>query len=495
MKMKTLQIILLFTVGFLFFQCSKSTQEITSVEAFSSYMNENEEVVAFGKASLETVLKKSDYKNLETVGGIIEGLMKEAERGIEINDQVYYAVSGPIKSDGSLNDLEIFLPVKDKKELKNTLGGALAFEVTEGKDFLIASDENMAIAILDKMAILKFSEKIDDPEKELSAILAKSTGSESSGEIADVIESNGDVVFAVNTENAVKNSDEVKTLSQPQQEKLNQYAKDGFAKTTFNFENGKAVIDFNNSFNDELMLAMPLSEDETAPILAKLGSGKPRIGFSLNMDFSKMNSLLTDVGAEGLDAIFNEILPDLEKAFGVSLGLSNSGLNLKPTKLMSGELGVVLFGDPDSTGNFSPDYNTHVGLNDNGGLLSSLLNRAIEAMSSGGTKDAGGVSYSSSPKYNNRSPLLIPESASNFGKSGVSFFFDLEGFPETTFDSMEGAYELQSILKVAKFISFEYNNKGGSLQVIAKNGKENILKQAMQTIVEDQLNSQMNINY
>lgn len=495
--MKVFKFTLLLITGLLFFQCSStSTEDVTSVEAFSAYLNENDEVVAFGKASLESILKKSDYKNLETVGGIIDALVKEAGKGIDINEQVYYAVSGPMNSKGEFNDLEIFIPLKDKKEFRKYLESSLDFEVTEGRDFWMAADENMAIAIQEKLAVMKLSEEIDNPEAELYAIMTKSLGDQSEGEVKEVIETSGDVVFAINAENTVKNVPDFNDLSDSQKQKLSEYAKDGYSKTVLNFESGKAIVNFSNAFNDELMSSMPLKADNSAPILAKLGSGKPRMGVSINMDFSKMNSLMSEVGMEGLDAIFNELLPELEKTFGFSTNIANNAsFSLKPSKLMSGEFGLVLFGDPDANGDFDPDYNTHIGLNDNGGLLSSLLNRAVEAMSSGGQRKNGGLSYSSSSEFNTAEPLALPSGASNFGKSGISFFFDLEGFPESTFDNLQGEKELQAVLKVAKFISFEYDNNGGSLQITAKDGKENILKQAMQSIVEEQMNAQMNVNF
>jgi len=41
------------------------------------------------------------------------------------------------------------------------------------------------------------------------------------------------------------------------------------------------------------------------------------------------------------------------------------------------------------------------------------------------------------------------------------------------------------VLKVVKYITFEYNENGGRLYIKAKEGKENVLKQAMEVLIEE----------
>lgn len=493
--MRYFKLLPVFATILLFVKCSTSPKELTSVEAFSSYMNDNKEVIAFGKASLKQILEKSDYKKIETAGGFIDGLVKDASKAIDVNGQVYYSVSMQPNKETEFNvsDLDVFIPIKNKGEFKNYLE-VMGFEIQEDKKGgITAFDENVSIITQEKMAILHLFENETNPEETIKKIWEKCLGKESSGKIAEIIHSEGDAILALNTENIVKNTTKDSQLSDSQQEKLNEYAKEGFTKTIFHFNEGKATVNFDNSFNDNLMSAMPLRQDESASIVSKLGSGKPRMGFSINMDLSKMNDLLSEVGTKNLDIILNDILPDLERVFGFQFPISSNNLNLKPTKLMNGELGVVLFGKPDKNGRFTPEYNTHFGLNDNGGLLSNLISSALGAMSDGTPTD--GISYSSSPQFNTGKALSLPKGAENFGKSGLSFFIDLEGIDTSFFEKISDSQELITLLKVSKFIAFEYSNNGGSLQIQAKNGQENILKQLVHKMVEDKINQEMNLSF
>jgi len=82
--------------------------------------------------------------------------------------------------------------------------------------------------------------------------------------------------------------------------------------------------------------------------------------------------------------------------------------------------------------------------------------------------------------------LCSPElTAENFGKAGINFFLNLEGLNAEDVAEMFDMEELKIFLKVAKFISFEYSNDGGKLIITAKDGKENVLKQALTEIMKE----------
>ena len=167
----------------------------------------------------------------------------------------------------------------------------------------------------------------------------------------------------------------------------------------------------------------------------------------------------------------------------VALGMMMSGAS-SIDQAISGKLGVLVFAEPDEYG-METQFSGYLGLEPKGrklveGYVSQL------AMIGGGlkadmTKD--GVSFSTSEKQGGA--LKLPAIAKNFGKSGMSFFLNLEGLDDTEAVAemmfMEGG---ESILSVSKSIYMEYGNDGGKLIIEAKKGNENILKQMLQGGIE-----------
>ena len=136
-----------------------------------------------------------------------------------------------------------------------------------------------------------------------------------------------------------------------------------------------------------------------------------------------------------------------------------------------------------------PDFNAFVGMTKKGQDLATMA----EDMDFGFGQlvlNDGGLSMSSNEKLSNAAKgkkLSLPGGCKDFGKSGISAFVNLDGLDMDEFD-LEGE---ENILKIVKYITFDYDEKGGRLYIKAKKGQENVLKQAMDVLVKE-LSSEIN---
>ena len=157
------------------------------------------------------------------------------------------------------------------------------------------------------------------------------------------------------------------------------------------------------------------------PILKELGAGTPRMGISVNMDVKKMEDLA------------NELSPDaLNKGLGnqyLLLKLATGSRELRD--LWDGKLGMVMFGEPDEFGAFTPEFNAFVGVSKKGrDKLADFEEMGVSADVVPGLPpfniEDNGVSIMSNPEGEGAS-LNLPVGAENFGKAGINFFINLEG--------------------------------------------------------------------
>lgn len=465
--------------------CSKDEVKREMDEYLSAYLNDNKEVVAFGKAHINTILEKADYASVDMLNVVVGSEIDTYNNFIDAKGPVYYAAHGPLNHDGTPEKVVLFVQVKNKEELKNHLQSEMSFDLNEANGFEYTSSGDMTLGFKQHLAVIVLQANNPDEVKSLTDAFKRAEGELSTGKVAELIASgSGDIQMGVSLSNLYGTaSGDLKDAPKEQQKELEQMLKDGYVKSSVRFEDGKAVIEMKNLFSKELESKMFLAGNDKAPILKELGAGTPRMGFSINMDVKKMESLA------------NELSPN-----AINKGLGNQYLLVKLatgaselSDLWDGKLGLLMFGEPDASGAFTPEINAFVGVKEKGreGLNKfeeyggASLMPGVPAF----TLEENGVSILSKPAAEGNT-LTLPKGAENFGKSGINFFLNLEGLNPDDVAEMFEKEELSIILKVAKFVSFEYDNTGGKLVITAKDGKENVLKQAMNEAVKE-LSGQM----
>ncbi len=466
--------IVLFALLFLA-ACSENEVERDLNEHLSAYLDDNEEVVAFGKANINTILEKADYTSVDMLDVVLGSQIERFETFIDAKGPIYYAAHGPLKNDGSPEKVVLFIRVKDYDELKSYLQSEMSFDLNEAKGFDYVSSGDMTLGFKKHLAIIVLQENSAEEVSALTEAFERAEGKVSTGVIAEVLKSNsGDVQMGVSLANLYGTaSGDLKTAPKSKQKNLEKMLKDAFVKSSVKFENGRAVIEMKNMFSKELRAKMFMPGNSSAPILKELGSGTPRLGLSVNMDVKKMEALVNELSPNALNNGFGNQYLIMKLASG------SKDLN----DLWDGNIGMVMFGEPDESGAFTPEVNAYVGVREKGlDALTKFEGMGMDVNQIPGlppfTVREKGISIMSKPVVANEK-LNLPVGAEKFGQSGINFFLNLEGLNPDDVAEMFEMEELKIILKVAKFISFEYGNEGGKLIITAKDGKENVLKQAL----------------
>jgi len=459
--------------------CSKTEEKREMNEYLSAYLNENKEVVAFGKAHLNTILEKADYQSIGMLNMIIGSEIEKYSTFVDAKGPIYYAAHGPLKKDGAPKKVVLFMRVTDQDGLRKHLQSGMSYDLNEADGFEYVSDGDMTLGFKQHLAVIVLESKKKKEVAKLKDIFERTDGEVSTGKIAELIESNeGDIQMGVSLGNLYGTaSGDLKKQPKSKQKDLEEMLKDGYVKSSVKFENGQAVIEMKNMFGDQLKSKMFMAGSNSAPILKELGAGTPRMGLSINMDVKKMEELADELSP---DAITKGLGPQY---MIVKLATGTNKLN----ELWDGKLGFVMFGEPDVSGAFTPEINAYMGMSQKGrDKLSEMAGMGMDQVPGLPPFEVtnSGVSVMSKSSENG-SGLTLPKGAENFGKSGINFFINLEGLNPDDIAEMFDNDKLSVAMKVAKFISFEYNNEGGKLIIIAKDGKENVLKQALTEVMKE----------
>ena len=456
--------------------CSGSKADGSAKSALSAFLNGNDNVVAFGNADLKDILSKADYKNIPKLGKLLDGEMSTLEKIIDFDSPVYYALEGPFDKDGAPTSTYGFLEIKNKQALIDELTKR-GFDVNEKGKMSYTEDGDFVFGFEDKIAVFVTKKGDFDGEKLIASAFKKSTGKTSGGTIDEILDQDGDVILGMNVESLYGTSNtDLSNLSKEQHEELEELTKGSFVQTVFKFENGAAIIESKNHFSSALKDKMFFKSANDAPVVEMLGSGSPRLGVSINLDMKKLTHFMEDYSPETLDKIAGSLGPAVQ---GGLMLAGKDGL----AALFDGRLGLVMVGDPGANGSMIPDFNAFVGMTERGKDMAKMMGDMNFEFAKISPQN-GGLSMSSNQQYAYKSSgnkLNLPDGCENFGKSSVSLFLNLDGLDMDDFD-LEGEANL---LRVVKYVTFDYDENGGALYIKAKKGQENVLKQAMDVLVEE----------
>ena len=151
--------------------------------------------------------------------------------------------------------------------------------------------------------------------------------------------------------------------------------------------------------------------------------------------------------------------------------------------IVNGKLGLVMVGDPNQTAALIPDFNFFLGLGERGKALGEFGKEMIASQFAEINLTDEGLSGFTSMDYvpNASGKLNIPAGCEVFGQKPITAFVNLDGLDMSSFE-LEGEANL---IKLVKYATFEYDENGGKLVIMAKEGKENMLKQAIQLMLKE----------
>lgn len=450
--------------------CTKDVADRTTKEYFSAFLNSNETMIGFGSAELNDILAKSDYKSHDIIDGFLGETFESLQSSFNLDAPVYYAVEGPIVNDNP-KAIYVFSEIKNIDTLRHNFEyNGYTIEKSKDNSFEYIKDGDLFIGYKNNLAVFLVTNEDVDENKRLGEIIAQTEKELAGGTVEEMLEAEGDVVFSMNVESLYETSNtDLEKLDKKKKEKLASMLKGSYIQNVARFEDGAAIFETKNFFSDELKDELFFRTNEAAPVIKKLGSGKPLMGISINLDMAKMQRFTEEYSPETMEMLSEEI------GGPFSLAMMAAGNDI--SAIVDGQLGVVMMGQPNQMTGMVPDFNFYVGLGRKGKMVGETIKDLMsEQFSSLELSENGLAGYSSSQYVPSASGgLQLPEGCENFGKKSISGFINLE---DVDIKSLELEGEAKA-LELVKYITFEYDENGGRLYIKAKEGKENMLKQAL----------------
>lgn len=479
--------LLLFISSIILVSCSGEDKGGEIRPLVSAYIANNNDVVAFGSAELKSIIDKTGYHENDKLKVFIGTEMATIQRVIDIDAPVFYVAEGPLNEDGTPETIHIFMQVKNVDSLRIELESR-SYDINKAGKIEYIDEGDFVLGFKDNLAIASVTGKEYDAKRMVQQNFKMTKGDGAGETVDEILSEEGDIVFGMHLANLYETSDtDLDKLDKKTRKELTDMIKDSYVKTSFKFEDGAAIVETKNYFSDALMEQMFMNADQSAPVLKKLGKGTPRMGVSVNMDVKKMQAFMDKFSPDATDELLGSL-----GGFGpmVSMAAGSQGL----AGIFKGQFGALVFTEQDEFG-LKPHFNVFVGLTSKGRSIGEMgkenLSMIMENLEV--KLDDQGLAVYSNDKFTPSASgkLNLPKGCEDFGKGGMSFFVNLEGLDvdEFAMDFDDGA----KFLEVVKYISFNYDNNGGKLVVKAKDGKENILKQAMGVVMEELVDNISNI--
>lgn len=458
------------------FSCGNSKDNRTPGEYLSAFVKSNPNIVTFGKIDLNQLLEKAEYKKLPKVGVILNGYLNELSGAINLETPIHFAMEGPFLADGTPETVYAFIETINPDTLAAKVSQQ-GFDVEEDHGMHYFADGDVALGTKNNLTVIISKKGEFDAKTLLNKAFEDSQKDLDEGRIEEILDEEADLVAGVSMQNMYSTSNtELKDLSADKRKQVDEMVKDSYVLTTLNFEEGQVVMNTRNLFSDALMEKMFLRSDDGASIVKRLGSGKPTIGFSMNMDMRKLQDFLETYSPNTMKEL-------AESAGGPAAMMMAMGGKDMLGNMLTGEMGAVLVGSPNMQEGMS-DFNFFVGLGKQGRMMAEEGKMFLDAMGMQEVKlDQQGLWVSSNKAFSASSGgrLQLPQGCEDFGTKGMHFFMNLDGVDLSSFEFEDG----QKIIYLVKYINFEMDNEGSTLTIKAKKNDGNMLKQAVDLLFKE----------
>lgn len=444
-------------------------------EYVSAFLKDSKTLVAFGKADINTILNKSEYRKIPKLGVAVDNELKEFKKSLNTETPVYFALEGPFLEDGTPETSYAFFEVVNEDSLVTKVT-QMGFDLEKTEGFHYFQSGDVCMGVKNNLSILISKKEEFDGKKLLTEAFEKVRGDVSEGKVDEILAANGDIVMGVSIENLYGTSNtDLSSLSAEKQKSLKNMVKDSYVQTSLSFEKGAAVLETKNLFSQALKDKMFFKADPSGSILKKLGTGNPKLALAMNLDMKKLQSFL------------NEYSPNTLTELGESMGgpaafVLASGGDDALSQLLSGEVGIAMVGEPTPEEGIS-DFNFYVGLGAQGKLFAEEAKSFLSLGMARVDLDGKGLSAYSNAAYLPLpgKKLTVPSGCEVYGKKGITGFVYLDGVDLSSFEFEEE----QKVTLLIKYVTFEMDENGAKVYIKAKDGKENMLKQAVDVIVEE----------
>lgn len=454
-------------VLFLVASCSKKDEKPIE-DLFTSYVQSNKKIVAFGSLNVKQILTKAEYSSIPKYGQIIGSQIESFKNTVNLDKPVYYALEGPMDRNGVPAAVYMFAEAKNQDSVVGKLK-SLGFDMQKEEELNYYHQGDFGMSVKNSLLIGVYKPKHKDFKGLLSTIIKQSNEEMKTDNISEMIHTKADIVAGINLESLYNTSStDLQKLRADNKTIISNLVKDSYVLNTLNFNAGELVLQSKNYFSTALAQRMPLRQVPATNVLKNLGSGDPRVGLLLNMDFNRLKSLIADLG---LQDELTQATNDLVSSDSSSVDLLGAVFN--------GQFGAVVFEELMEEGGITPSVNVLVGFGNQGKSQIDKLGIPGISLLQKEVFDSHALFYTSEKFKSSTGSIKVPEGCANFGMKPISGFVYLNGMQMEDFDAQE---EFKFIEKI-DYLYFEYGMDGGMIRLKAIDDKTNILKQAIDQAV------------
>ena len=444
--------------------CSEVTKERSLNEKFTAYANHNHSVIISGNVKVQAFLDNADFKHIPKLNNLISKELTAFKQGIYLDSGLYFSIEGLLGSQGNPSEVNVFAPLKNKDSIREKIA-SLGLLLEHGKNLDYALGPNFGIGIQENVVLFHYQEQGTITSKTFSSIFqrlnkkARNNVSNMTTNDALRISTHLDHIYKLYQKN---NAITLDKLKQKEVEKLLSNAK---LSTTLTFEKGGITINTKHQFSENLKKRM-IFDASSNTNYAKLAHGKATLGLSMHLDPLKIQTMLEDFNPE-----FFEQLGAMQG--NIALGILAMG-DRPVSNLLGGQLAFVYYGSDDS-------HSAYLTLGDEGRSISNLT-RSF---------------FSNNPMYNliihekeiaatsknhtsNRTNLILPRFANDFGSHGIDFFFDIHNFNQ----NQPTLVDEYPFLRVISWIKITATNDGSTIRIQGNHPNKGILKQVVDAYIE-----------
>jgi hypothetical protein len=479
--------LLLLLVGvFFLFSCGKNGSGLEIEEYVGAYVSENDSILAFGKADIQTILEKADYKNIPKVGKLVETWIGDMKQGVDVSSSIFYAVQPTFFKNVSKATIYAFYKIENADSLRGKLTRD-GYDIEQDGELNFYQSDDVSFGFDKDLGVLIVQGDDYDGKSLVKETMTRCKTGERNDKVMHILESKEEIVLGMNM-GAMANfmmPSSGQKLSAEQQKKLKELTKGSYSKSTVRFEKGEVVIDMENLYTDAYKEHMFFKSGKSKNVKTYLGSGNPRVAMALNMDMDKCQNYF--------DEYFPGMLDEMTKnADGRIKMAMMAGGNKALPGLFGGQLGFSVSGDMNDMEGMIPQVVAFMTLGDKGGPIAEIVKETYSSEMMQIESDKNGIKgYTGAARAVAHGNFKTPSWFPTFGEKGFSFFINMEGLD---LESMGLPGSMQALTMI-QYIKVEMDNEGGQIVIKSKNNSQNILKESTDfavKILENQIEG-MNI--
>lgn len=444
-------------------------------DSTSALIQQNTNIVAFGKASVMDILNKADYKHIPKLNVILGAQLQTWKKGFQIDAPVYFAAEAPFEADGTPAAIYFLMDVTNKDSLLSVIS-EMGYALEKSGEMSWFQENDVTFGVKDQLFILLSKKAPYDGKAIIEKAFNDAAGDLSEGKTSEILDMPGDIVTGLSIERLYGTANtSLNKLPQAKQDELKGLVADGFIANTVAFENGKAVVSIKNMFSEELKDRLFFQDNNGKALVNKLGNGKPWMGIAANIDMQKFEKFVTDFAPDANRKI-TEQLPD-EAGF-MLMALGGNAYS----SIFSGQMGMVATGNPKTDLGMIFEFNAFLGLGKKGDSIKQMITENLAGAPMQGDayvmdntaiaarKDGIYIFSASGAKTGGK--LEFPSYAKGFGEKTFSMFI---AFEQMDMKSLELDEEMK-VLEIMKYFTATADRDGATITLAAKDSSKNILK-------------------